>query len=105
MKHLFTLSMLILGYFTLGQKDSKENISTLQPIHQLRIYEIPKENKQVFHDRFRDHALRIMKKYGFTIVAIRESEFQEKTEFVCLLEWKDEHAMTISWEGFMADKE
>ncbi|WP_228407948.1 hypothetical protein [Chryseobacterium sp. CBTAP 102] len=46
-----------------------------------------------------------MKKYGFTIVAIRESEFQEKTEFVCLLEWKDEHAMTISWEGFMADKE
>jgi hypothetical protein len=32
-----------------------------EPVHQLRIYEIFDHNKQAFHDRFRDHAMRIMK--------------------------------------------
>ncbi|MDR4954394.1 NIPSNAP family protein [Chryseobacterium sp. ES2] len=105
MKYLFTYLFILSGYLVFGQKVSGENISTPQPVHQLRIYEIPKENKQVFLDRFRDHALRIMKKYGFTIVSIWESEFNEKTEFVYLLEWKDEHAMKMAWEGFMTDKE
>ncbi|MFP8892871.1 MULTISPECIES: NIPSNAP family protein [Chryseobacterium] len=80
-------------------------MSSPPPVHQLRIYEIPKENKQVFLDRFRDHALRIMKKYGFTIVSIWESEFKDKTEFVYLLEWKDEATMKTAWEGFLADQE
>jgi len=31
-------------------------------IHQLRIYEIFDANKKAFHDRFRDHAMRIMAK-------------------------------------------
>lgn len=106
MKYLFTVFLIIAGYFAFGQKLSQEKISTMPaPVHQLRIYEVPKENKQVFLDRFRDHALRIMKKYGFTIVATWESEFREKTEFVYLLEWKDEDAMKTAWEGFMADKE
>ncbi|WP_273008366.1 NIPSNAP family protein [Chryseobacterium sp.] len=69
------------------------------------MYEISKENKQIFLDRFRDHALRIMKKYSFTIVSIWESEFNEKTEFVYLLEWKDENVMKTAWQGFMTDKE
>lgn len=34
-------------------------------IHQLRIYEIFDSNKKAFHDRFRDHAVRIMAKYDF----------------------------------------
>ena len=38
------------------------------PVHQLRIYEIFEHNKQAFHDRFRDHAMRIMKKYDFNII-------------------------------------
>ncbi|WP_228438493.1 NIPSNAP family protein [Chryseobacterium pennae] len=59
----------------------------------------------MFLDRFRDHALRIMKKYGFNIVSIWESESEEKKEFVYLLEWKDENTMEIAWQGFMADKE
>ena len=89
MKHLFTLFLIIAYYFVFGQKLSQENTSVLPaPVHQLRIYEIPKENRQVFPDRFRDHALRIMKKYGFTIVSIWESEFRGKIEFVYLLEWK-----------------
>ncbi len=34
-------------------------------IHQVRIYEIFEHNKSAFHARFRDHAMRIMRKYGF----------------------------------------
>lgn len=105
MKHLITLLFIISGHIAFGQKVSEGNTSALRPVNQLRIYEVPKENKQVFLDRFRDHALRIMKKYDFTIVAIWESEFADKTEFVYLLEWKDEATMKTAWEGFMADKE
>ncbi len=39
-------------------------------IHQLRIYEIFERNKAAFHDRFRDHAARIMRSYGFDIIAM-----------------------------------
>ncbi|MDR6486404.1 hypothetical protein J2799_000889 [Chryseobacterium vietnamense] len=56
MKHLFTFLLILSGSLAFGQKVSSENISMLPPIHQLRIYEIPKENKLVFLDRFRDHA-------------------------------------------------
>lgn len=102
MKHIFIVLLILFCSSAFGQGLSQKDSS---PIHQLRIYEIPKENKQVFLDRFRDHALRIMKKYGFTIVSIWESEFNGKTEFVYLLEWKDENAMKTAWQGFMADKE
>jgi hypothetical protein len=75
------------------------------PIHQLRIYEIFDTNKQAFHDRFRDHAMRIMKKYDFNIVAQWEAKNGARTEFVYLLEWPDEATMKDRWAKFMADKE
>ena len=75
------------------------------PIHQLRIYEVPVKNRQAFNDRFRDHAHRIMKKYGFKIVAMWESTADEKLEFVYLLEWEDEATMKNAWTNFMADQE
>jgi hypothetical protein len=54
-------------------------------IHQLRIYEIFDSNKKAFHDRFRDHAMRIMAKYAFKIVAIWESKKDNRIEsFTCL---------------------
>jgi hypothetical protein len=56
-------------------------------IHQLRIYEIFDNNKKAFHDRFQDHAMRIMAKYDFKIVATWESKKDNRTEFVYLLEW------------------
>ncbi|RXM53076.1 MULTISPECIES: NIPSNAP family protein [unclassified Chryseobacterium] len=105
MKQLFILSLFVLGSFVFGQTNSSRDSSSSVPVHQLRIYEIPKENRQVFLNRFRDHALRIMKKYGFNIVSIWESEYEGKTEFVYLLEWKDENTMKMAWQGFMADKE
>jgi hypothetical protein len=75
------------------------------PIHQLRIYEIFKNNKNAFHERFRDHAARIMAKYDFQIVAMWESRSPERTEFVYLLEWPDEATMKDRWARFMADEE
>jgi hypothetical protein len=75
------------------------------PVHQLRIYEIFDTNKQAFHDRFRDHAMRIMKQYDFNIVAQWEAKNGARTEFVYLLEWPDEATMKDRWAKFMADKE
>jgi hypothetical protein len=74
-------------------------------IHQLRIYEIFDGNKKAFHDRFRDHAMRIMAKYDFKIVAIWESKKDNRTEFVYLLEWPDKETMTDRWEKFLHDEE
>ena len=74
-------------------------------IHQLRIYEIFDSNKKAFHDRFRDHAMRIMAKYDFKIVATWESKKDDRTEFVYLLEWPDKETMTDRWKKFLQDQE
>jgi hypothetical protein len=74
-------------------------------IHQLRIYEIFDGNKKAFHDRFRDHAMRIMAKYDFKIVATWEAKKDNRTEFIYLLEWPDKETMTDRWEKFLRDEE
>ena len=74
-------------------------------VHQLRIYEIFESNKSAFHARFRDHAARIMRHYGFRIVAMWEAKFGARTEFVYLLEWRDENSKTAAWAAFMKDEE
>ena len=76
-----------------------------QVIHQLRIYEIFDGNKKAFHDRFRDHAMRIMAKYDFKIVATWESKKENRTEFVYLLEWPDKETMTDHCAKFLHDPE
>jgi NIPSNAP protein len=76
-----------------------------EPIHQLRVYEIFDGNKQGFHDRFRDHAMRIMARHGFRIVATWETKNVDRTEFVYLLEWPDKATMKSRWTEFMADPE
>lgn len=74
-------------------------------IYQLRIYEIFEPNKVAFHERFRDHATRIMVRYGFDIAAMWEAQTEHKTEFVYLLAWPDEETKAAAWKGFMADGE
>jgi heme-degrading monooxygenase HmoA len=74
-------------------------------IEQLRIYEIFEGNKAAFHDRFRDHAARIMKRYGFDIAAMWEAKGESRTEFVYVLRWPSEQAMRESWAQFMQDAE
>ena len=76
-----------------------------QPIHQLRIYTIPKESREAFHVRFKDHAMRIMAKHGFKIVSTWESQYNNKLEFVYLLEWESIKIKEESWKQFMADEE
>lgn len=75
------------------------------PIHQLRIYEIFEHNKAAFHARFRDHAVRIMRRYDFDIVAMWEAESPERTEFVYIIAWPDRASMEDRWAKFMADQE
>ena len=75
------------------------------PLQQLRIYEIPRANEGVFHDRFRDHALRIMARHGFAVRSIWRSEHADKVEFVYLLDWPDARAMDAAWAAFLADPE
>ncbi|MBV9138522.1 MAG: NIPSNAP family protein, partial [Hyphomicrobiales bacterium] len=58
-----------------------------------------------FHARFRDHAARIMRKYGFQILGMWEAKGKERTEFIYLLEWSDEAAKNAAWDAFMRDAE
>ena len=74
-------------------------------IEQLRIYEIFEGNKDAFHTRFRDHAARIMKTYGFDIAAMWEAKGKDRTEFIYVLRWPDEATMRESWARFMQDAE
>jgi hypothetical protein len=74
-------------------------------VHQLRIYELFDRNKDAFHARFRDHAVRIMKRYGFDIVSMWEAKSGERSEFVYVIRWPDEDTMKSQWKKFMADPE
>lgn len=76
-----------------------------ETVQQLRIYQIYDDTKPAFHDRFRDHAMRIMARYGFRIVATWETQNDGRIEFAYLLDWPDEAAMKAAWDGFMADEE
>jgi hypothetical protein len=76
-----------------------------ETVQQLRIYQIYDDTKPAFHDRFRDHAMRIMARYGFRIVATWETQNDGRTEFAYLLDWPDEATMKAAWDGFMADEE
>jgi len=91
---------LIVPQGSLASAGDQQNV-----IHQLRIYEIFDNNKKAFHDRFRDHAMRIMAKYDFKIVATWESKKDNRTEFIYLLEWPDKETMTDRWEKFLRDQE
>jgi hypothetical protein len=74
-------------------------------IHQLRIYELFEHNKSAFHARFRDHTSQIMRNYGFTLIAMWESKFETRTEFVYLLSWTDQSTMNNAWASFENDEE
>lgn len=75
------------------------------PVQQLRIYRVHPGNEQAFHDRFRDHALRIMARHGFDVLVTWETESEGLTEFAYLLEWPDTETMQARWADFMADEE
>ena len=74
-------------------------------VHQLRIYEIFERNKAAFHERFRDHAMRIMRRYGFDVVDAWEGRTDGRTEFVYVLAWPDAATKETAWRAFLADEE
>ena len=74
-------------------------------LHQLRIYEVNRANREPFHQRFQEHALRIMKKYGFHVVDMWESDTGDKLQFIYLLAWPDSKTMEERWKAFLADQE
>jgi heme-degrading monooxygenase HmoA len=76
-----------------------------QTLYQLRTYQLHPQSKAVFHARFRDHAVAIMKRHGFDIAAIWEADHNGAPEFVYLLRWSDGAAMKAAWTGFMTDPE
>lgn len=99
------LGLVALPAMTNAQDDRyicSRNGSELQ---QLRIYEINRSNKDAFHRRFQDHALRIMKRHGFKVIDMWESDTGEKIEFVYLLTWPDKGTMDSRWSEFLADQE
>ena len=100
------VACLLLGWAATGASQrSAEGTRQAAPVYQLRIYEIFEHNKAAFHERFRDHAVRIMKKYDFTIRSMWESRHDGRTEFVYLLEWPSEAVMKDRWAKFMSDQE
>lgn len=74
-------------------------------MYQLRIYKVNPEKREAFHDRFKNHAMRIMKKYEFSIVAMWESFTEADLEFIYILDWPDIETMKQQWEAFLADQE
>ena len=104
---LFLLTLFLLATSILKSQDTTTVLpdSKAKPVYQLRVYEIFENNKKDFHDRFRDDAMRIMKKYNFKISSIWESKLENKVEFIYLLEWPDEMTMKQAWEQFRSDKD
>ncbi len=88
-----------------GAADSFHCSSDGARLQQLRIYEVDRENREPFHQRFQDHAVRIMKKYGFNIVDMWESDAGEKLQFIYVLDWSDKDTMDRAWQAFLADSE
>jgi hypothetical protein len=74
-------------------------------IHQLRIYELNPANREHFHRRFQEHALPIMRRHGFNVLDMWESDAGTKLQFVYVLAWPDEPTMDRQWKSFLADPE
>lgn len=83
---------------------TQEQVSS-RGIYQLRIYEASPDTRDIFHDRFRNHAFRIMKRYGFEVIALWESPTVVNFEFIYLLKWPDVATMDLQWKLFLADEE
>ena len=71
----------------------------------MRTYELFDATREAFHARFRDHALRIFERHGFTFVTGWERRRDDGPEFAYVLQWADENTMRRCWAAFMADEE
>jgi len=72
---------------------------------QLRVYKVNPKKRVDFHDRFKNHAMRIMKTYDFNIVAMWEVLTESEMEFIYILDWADVEVMERQWQAFLRDQE
>jgi len=72
---------------------------------ELRVYEVNRVNREAFHERFADHALRLMKKYRFKVIDMWESESDGRLQFIYILSWPDKKTMETRWKAFRGDDE
>lgn len=56
------------------------------PIYQRRRYQVSADKRAAFHTHFEKHALRIMLRYDFKPVAIRESAGTTTFDFIYIFE-------------------
>lgn len=105
--HFLTLAGLFMPSLTAQANTLDSTAAPLaqDAVYQLRVYEIFETNKVAFHQRFRDHAMRIMARHGFDIIALWEAKTQQRTEFVYLIRWPDTETMRQAWANLMADQE
>lgn len=74
-------------------------------LYELRTYEIPNNNRRVFHERFESHAIRLMKHHGFEIIGCFNEIIGDMQNFTYLLAWQDLNARQNSWSEFNANSE
>ena len=74
-------------------------------IYELRTYELFNHTRKPFHDRFREHVLRLFKQYNIELVGAWETEIGELQNFVYILKWKDFADRQEKWDTFNNDKE
>ena len=110
-RHIFVFCLIFLT--ASSQSINAENpvpcSSNNREIQQLRIYELDRSKSKdafdAFHVRFRDQALRIMKRHGFKVLDIWVSNSPDKIEYIYLLSWPNENVLESSWKSFLADQE
>ncbi|WP_256994620.1 NIPSNAP family containing protein [Pseudomonas tolaasii] len=80
--HFLTLAGLFMSSLTAHANATDSTAAPLaqDAIYQLRIYEIFEDNKVAFHEKFCDHAMRIMARHGFDIIALWQTKTDQRTE-------------------------
>lgn len=74
-------------------------------IYEERVYEIPNQVRKAFHERFEQHAMRIMQKHGFKFVGCWDEVIGDMQNFVYILSWDDMNSRQSAWTAFNADEE
>ncbi len=79
--------------------------SDVKKHYQLRIYELFDSNYESFYIRFKEKAIPIMERYGFTFMAYWTTRNEGSPYFLYLLQWDTISQSVKSWDSFLKDKE
>lgn len=74
-------------------------------IYEQRTYEIPNNTRKAFHERFENHAIRIMANYGFRVIGCWDEIIGDMQNFTYILAWDDMNTRMEAWSKFNNDQE